>query len=487
MPYIAPGLFVPAPYKAPTKPKGVYTKGSIRTPRVTKPRGIYTKGSIRSSGARVNYPSRREYSIAAVNRAKPKPASAKINYPKLKVPSYSSGSTKGYAGGGISLPGTGASGSAIASIYRRTEAQLRSMAREAVMMETRPQVRAIDVGRGQQQKNYDYFINTLRKQLGLSKGDIKGLYDSLDVSLAVNAKKQAEINTQTKASMGQIYDQLTSQLGANYSKAQGTASAELQRMGIQNPQANDRMTADQQFLQGVSQTSKANSQSLLDAIGASTQGLMTGLRGSGGMTSNLLQGQLQQQFDKESADALQKHLAKMAQLKEQRNAIIASEPSKINQTYAALLDQQYQREMDAAQKLFDNQIKLGNFQLSQQSAQSTAAHRQNTLALAAQRLTLDQKKKAAAKPALKGMDKALNYLQAYSKKTRIPYRTLEGLLIDAINGDPSRTGDNAYPGFEAGRMSSYANDIRHGVISRGLPQSTITDMIRAMNYWFGKA
>jgi len=163
--------------------------------------------------------------------------------------------------------------------------------------------------------------------------------------------------------------------------------------------------------------------------------------------------------------------------------LTASLPSKINQTYQALLDQQYQREMDAAQKLFDNQIKLGNYQQGIVNAQSTAAFHQNQLALAAQRLALDTAKaKAAPNPKLTGSDKALDYLRRVSATAHVPYGQLQNILIDAINGDPNRP--DTMPGYNKAFQSGYASDINNMVKSAGYPQ-LYTDLVRAMQYWFG--
>lgn len=416
----------------------------------------------------------KQIKVAAPKRKSP---SYKLPSPKLGGPRYSSAATPNFAGG-ISLPG---SNPGVASIYRRTASQLRQMAKEAVMLEANPQLNSLTLAGKQENTNYDVLIGQLRRQLGLSKGDVKGLYDALDISLAVNAKQQNAINADTKVKQGAIYDQLKTDVGANYDKSDAAVKAELARLGMQgqNPAATSRLTADKQFLQGQATTSKANSSALLDAINASTQGMMQGLRAGSASTSAMLQSGLQQQFDKESADSLQKHLAKLAEINMQRNTLKSSLPSKINQTYAALLDQQYQREMDASQKLFDNQIKLGNYQISQQNAQTTQQYRQNQLALEAQRLAQSATKKPAARP-LSGVDKSAAFLRQLSAKSHVPYDQLNNLLIDAING-----GDGAdYPGFQKNLMNRYGNDIKAATAARGYPQ-LYNDMIRAMQYYFG--
>jgi hypothetical protein len=449
----------------------------VKAPKVPTPRlpvsrqpdgGLYPGpgGQFSQSKIRISTP------------AKPKAKATTPKAPKLSVPS-AAGNASSF---GIQLPGVGSTAT-MASIYSRTQAQLKAMARDAVLSETRPQVRALDVSTLSENSNYNAMIRDLSKQLGLSKGDISNLYSDLDVALAYNAKKQADQNAKTKAGLASIYDSLTSQLGSTYSKAQGNTAAELSRLGISDPQANDRLTADQALLQSQSAQAKTNSTSLVDAINASTQGLMTGLRAGNAGTGSMLMSQLQQQFDKTKGDALQKHLANIQKIKEERAALISSEPSKINQTYAALLDQQYQREMDAAQQLFDNQIKLGNFQLATSTAQQNAADKQNQLALDAQRVAIAAKN-ASAKPSatLKGPDKALDFVKQISAKAKIPYNSLETALIDAINGNPDP--NHTIPGFESGRQSTYAMDLQNALKDRGVP-NLYNDMIRAMQYWFG--
>lgn len=437
----------------------------ISTPVLHKPRGVYTKGPIRSNGTRISAP-------------KPKPApKIVLSQPKLRLPAPRSSG----GGGVISLP-TGNPSTMAAISGLRSNSQLRSMASEAVHLEADPQIRALQLGASNEIKDYHYIIDALRKQLGMSKGDIRVLYDTLDANLAFNAREQGKINEDTKAKLGTIYDQLNTQIGQTYSKAQNTTAAELQRLGIQNPNANDRLTENQALLQSQAQQSKSNSQALLSAVNASTQGMMQGLRAGSAATSAMLQTGLQQQFDKESADTLQKHLAKLSEINMQKETLKASLPSKINQTYQALLDQQYQREMDAAQKLFDNQIKLGNYNLSVQNSQANAAYRQNQLALDAAKLAQSQSAAAQKKVAnLKGSDKALAYLQQVSKTSKVPYSTLENMLIEAINGNPDP--NHQLAGYNKNNISEYASDIGGFLKQRGM-NSLYTDMIRALNYWF---
>jgi hypothetical protein len=437
--------------------------------RLTKPKGIYTKGPISSQGVRISAP-------------KPKPrSSTTLAAPKIKLPTrLPSGSSGG--GGIIQLPGA-SPGTMAAISGLRSNAQLRQMASEAVHLESDPQLRTLEHSYNLENQDYGYIINSLRKQLGLSTGDIKTMYGVLDANLALNAKDQAKISADTKAKMGQIYDQLSTQLGSNYDAATSKTNAELNRLGITNPQADDRLVADKALLQGQAAQSKTNSSALQDAINASTQGMMSGLRAGSASTSAMLQSGLRSQFDKESGDALQKHIANLSNIKMQKMTLTASLPAKINQTYQALLDQQYQREMDAAQKLFDNQIKLGNYQLSVSNSQANQQYRQNQLALDAAKLSTQQSMAAQQKVAsLKGSDKALAYLQQVSKTSKVPYSTLENILIEAINGDPNRPTD--LPGYNKAFMSGYASDINNFLKQRGMG-SLYTDVVRAMNYWFG--
>lgn len=386
--------------------------------------------------------------------------------------------------GGISLPG--ASSNTLASFGGRSNSQLMQMAREAVSLELDPKIKGIELARSNEMRDYTGYINTLRKELGMSKGDVKSLYNALDIGLAANAQKQQQINTQTKASVGQLYDQLTGMLGTNYQGAENRVTSELSRLGITNPDATSRLTADQQFMQGLTGSSKANAQSTIDEINSSTQGVMSLLRGGGAATGSMLQSQLQQQYDKSYGEAVQTHLKKAQELDIQRRGLINSRGSKVNQTYQALLDQQYQREMDAAQSAFDNQIKLANLGVSQQSAQATSSYHQNQLALEAQRIANQAAKdKATSTKSQTGMEKALSYLQglSYVKSKAIPFSTMEQILIDAINGDPNRAD---YPGYNSKYMSQYGNDILNSVRSRGLPSGTYTDLINAMHYMFNR-
>lgn len=413
--------------------------------------------------------------------AKPKP---KITLSQPKI-SYSANAPSG-GSGVIQLP-TANSNTLAAISGLRSNATLQQMAREAVMLEAQPQLNALGSAYNQENKDYGFIINSMRKQLGLSKGDIGVLYDTLDFQLAKNAQDQAKINTQTKTDIGKIYDTLNTQIGQDYSQAQGRTSAELSRLGIVNPNANDRLTENQALLQAQAQQSKANSSSLIDAINASTQGMMGGLRAGAASTRAMLISGLQSQFDKDSADALQKHIAKLSEIKMQKSTLSASLPAKINQTYQALLDQQYQREMDAAQKLFDNQIKLGNYNLNVQNSQANQQYRQNQLALDAQKLATQQSMAAQQKVAnLKGSDKSLAFLQQLAKTSHVPYSTLQNILIEAINGDPTPNAAGAarLPGFDKTQFNAYASDINNFLKQRGM-SSLYTDMIRALNYWFG--
>lgn len=455
----------------PRKPVGQYSKGPISI--VThKPRGIYTKGPVTSQGVRLS-------------PAKPKPKTTySLPQPKLNVPARRPAGAIS-ATGSIQLPG--ASPSTLAAISGvRSNATLQKMAREAVMLEAQPQLNALGSAYNTENSNYGYLIGQLKKQLGLSTGDIKTLYDTLDASLGFNAKEQAKISADTKSKMGAIYDTLNQQIGTTYQNAETATSSELNRLGIVNPQANDKLTQTKALLQSQAQQSKANSGALQDAINASTQGMMAGMRAGSAATSAMLQSGLRGQFDKESGDALQQHLAKIADIKMQKATLSASLPSKINQTYQTLLDQQYQREMDAAQQIFDNQIKLGNLGVAQTNAAATQDYRTNQLALEQQKINIAKAKAAtpAAKP-LQGMDKALAYVQSIAKKSHLPYSTLENVLIEAINGDPRLVNDKPrLAAYDKTQMSAYGSDIQNFLNQRGM-SSVYNDMLKAMQYWFG--
>lgn len=451
-------------------------------PYISRPDGL----GLADTRSKIFKPKRPSYAKSSANTTKyyTYPKAKKIIAPKAIYKSPANRITSG-GGGGISLPGqTNPGGFSIGGT--RSNAELKKLARDAVLLELNPQIHSLQHSSQVEQQDYTYLINNLKKQLGLSKADISTLYSALDVSLGANAKTQAQINTTTKANMGTVYDQLNQSLGNSYQGAIGGVNSELNRLGITDPNATKSLTENQQFQQGNASTGKANSQSLLDAIGASTQGQMSLLRGSSASTGSLLNSQLQQGFSKESGDALRVHLQKSAEIKQKINELNASIPSKINQTYAALLDQQYQREMDSAQKLFDNQIKLGGLQVSQANAAGTQSYRQNQLALEAQKIANEAAKNKATTSAPKtGIEKALTYLQnlSYVKTKRIPYATLENILIDAVNGDPKRSD---YPGFNKNYVSQYSNDIKNSVNSRGLPANTYTDLINAMSYLFGR-
>ncbi|SRR6266496_3432267 len=402
------------------------------------------------------------------------------SYTPPRSPSTTSSSSSGGAGG-ISLPST----TNPTFSGGRSNAQLMALARQAVELEVNPQIKTMEAAYRQENVDYNHLIETLRKQLGLSKGDVKQLYDTLDVALQANAQKQGQINAQTKASLGASYDQLKSMIGSNYQGAQSRTTGELSRLGITDPHATQQMTADQQYLQGVASTNKTNAQSLLDAINASTQGTMTALRGSAGATSGMLQGQLQQEYDKQTSQAAQEHLKRAADIWLKRKILVSSRPGKINQTYAALLDQQYQREMDAAQAGFNNQIKLAQLGVSQASQQSTNTYHQNQLALEAQRIANSAAAQKAKGASQSGLEKSLGYLQnlTYVKQGHVPFDVMQQILIDAVNGDPSRPD---YPGFNEKYMSQYANDLANAVHSRGLPGGVYTDLLNAMYKMFGK-
>lgn len=458
-------------------PDGGFTPipGRIATPKIIIPRVTNRRYTVMPDAGRAPIVPRPK----PISKPKPKVVLAS---PRISIPTSTPGASSGGGGAVIQLPGV-SNGIMSAISGARTNAQMQQMAREAVMLEAQPQLNALGSAYNQENKDYGYIINTMRKQLGMSKQDIGVLYDTLDFNLAQNAKAQSAITADTKTKQGAIYDQLVSQIGSDYGAAQSRTSSELSRLGINNPNANDRLTENQALLTSQAQQSKANSSALLDAINASTQGMMAGLRGGAASTRGMLISGLQSQFDKESADALQAHVKKLSEIKMQKATLSASLPAKINQTYQALLDQQYQREMDAAQKIFDNQIKLGNYNLSVQNSQATQQYRQNQLALDAQKLATQQSMAAQKKVAnLKGSDKALAFLQQLSKTSKVPYGELQNILMEAINGNPDP--NHQIPGFNPNFKSEYASDISNFLKQRGM-SSLYTDMIRSLQYWFG--
>jgi hypothetical protein len=409
--------------------------------------------------------------------------------PRSYIPVGGYGGTGGGGGGGsgsLSL-GAGGSGGFPAPIAGRSNKDLQRLAREAVALELDPQIHALENSYNQENKDYGRLVNELRKQLGLTTGDVKQLYAALDVNLKANLQKQKEALTTAKTNVGSAFDQLQTMLGSNYGNAKSTTEAELSRLGIQGSNATERLTSDQQFLQGTAATDKTNAQSILDQLNASGQSLGNLLQGSAASSGTVMQSQLQQGFEKTKGEADVAHGKALTDLKFQIGQLGAGRAGKISQTYQALLDQEYQRQQDAAQGAFDNNYKLAELGIKQQSLSTDTAYKQNSLVLQAKR---DQaalaKQQAAANAPGSGLEKAMNYLQTSFKSGAIPASELQRALIDIINGDTNTGGGRNLAGFDARNLSEYAKDASSYVSQHGYPSQVYNALVNAMHYYFGK-
>lgn len=424
------------------------------------------------------------YTHKAVPKAKPKP---------VVRPNYSS--SGGSSGGGGSYSNTNSGLATLANIaagggsaYQgRSQAELKKLAEQAVNIDYLPELHGLQHNVGSENQDYAALIAKLTKQLGLSKGDVSQLYAALDVNLKANAQKQKAAYATSKTAVGSSFDQLATMLNTNYTGAKNATNAELSRLGINDPNATSKLTTDQQFLQGMAGSDKANAQSVLDQLSASGQGLSSLMQGSAASSGTIMQGQLQQNFDTTKGEADVTHKKAISDLQSQINELIAGRPGKVNQTYQALLDQEYQRQMDAAQGAFDNNYKLAQLGLQQQTLSTDTAYKQNSLALDAKKLqaSLDQKALAAGAPK-SGLEKAMTYLQTNFKTSAIPASELQRALIDIVNGDTNTGGGRNLAGFDPRNLSEYAKDAQSYVNQRGFGNDVYTALINAMHYMFGK-
>lgn len=443
--------------------------GSVSPP--VKPKNDYNKSSANTNQY---YPHPKP-----VKKAKVKPVKVVARRPASTL-GYSLG---GSSGGGLSL----GSGGGFPTPMMQSSADLRKLAAEAVDLDLVPQKDALNKNLHQEAVDYRDLVNKLRQQLGLTTGDLKQLYSALDVNLKVNAERQKQAFTTAKTSVGTDFDQLQTMLAQNYGNASSSTNAELNRLGINDPNATSQINTDKAFLSSTAATDKANAQSTLDQLGSSASSLASLLQGSAATAGTVQQGQVQTAYNENRASADKQHKGAVDDLKFQLNELMGSRPGKVNQTYQALLDQQYQRQMDAAQGAFDNNYKLAELGISQASLTADTAYKQNSLALDAKRLQsqLNQAAIKAGAPST-GLEKAETYLQNSWKSTSIPASELQRALIDIANGDTNTGGGRNLGAFDPRNMSEYAKDAASYVNQRGLPQQAYTTLINALHYLFGK-
>lgn len=440
--------------------------------RLTKPRGVYTKGPVRSSGTRVSAPKR-----------KPAPVAHRSAAP-ARTPSYARGST-GSAGASLSQALMRAAGGPLMGGTPTTAALLASLRGEAakqVDMELNPQIGARQFAFNQARSNYGAEVNEANRKLGLTKAEITQLYGALDALLQDTGQKRTAALDTAKAGATSAYDQLQQMVNSRYGGAQQAAAAEAARLGQGSQAATERLAGDAAFAQQRVGQQRAAATSTIDAIKAAATSEGTMLRGAAAATAPMLSSQATMRTNDQNAQSKRAFDQQSAQLKFEIAQLKGSRAGKIDQLAKEMQAAQIQAQQDAQQLAFLNSIKAaevgisqGQLDLARQRLSMDASNSQNNLVLQAKKLQLAQQQAAAKASAPQtGMERAYTYLQgAYGGS--VPQAQLRSLLEDAINGNSNDPGWNpakpigpgAIPGYDPKYLDQYLRDINDAVRSRG--------------------
>lgn len=361
-----------------------------------------------------------------------------------------------------------------------TTASLLKQAQQMVGYELDPQIHAAQAATNQENRDYKWLVDQLTRQTSNAKGDIGALFGALDQQLAAGQQAQKASYAKAGTEIAGNYDQLSQMLDQGYTKAQNAATTEQQRLGIQGPGQNDRLSADKAYLSGLAQEQKANAVSNIQTQGETSGSIAASMRASSQEAPKHIVAAITVQANENQQTLLKQHMDNLSKFKSQIGLLNSQRAGKVQILLKQMEDQLYQRQQDAAQLQFMNSIRAGelgisaaNLQLAQARLAQDGQNQTDRLVLEAKRLELEQQK-AAGGPAPKttGMENAFNYLaSAYPNKSSDVQQSLQDALIDAINGNTNDAGYNPndkskYPGYDPKYLDIYLRDIDSAVNDR---------------------
>lgn len=413
--------------------------------------------------------------------ARPKPAPAKPTaapgggYPTLPGVSAAANLANQIA----QMAGNGVGGNYGSS--PSTTASLLKQAQQMVGYELDPQIHAAQAAYNQENRDYGWLINQLNTQTTNAKGDVNSLFGALDQQLAAGQQAQKASYDKAGTAISGNYDKLAQMLEQGYTGAQNAATAEQQRLGIEGPGQNDRLSQDKAYLTGLAQEQKANAVSNIQAQAETSGSIAANMRASSQEAPKHIVAAITTQANQQQQTLLKQHMDTLAKFKNQVGLLNSQRGGKVQMVLKQLEAELYQRQQDAAQLQFMNSIRAGelgisaaNLQLAQARLAQDGQNATDRLILEAKRLELDQQKAAhgGAAPKTTGMENAFNYLaSAYPNKSSDVQQALQDALIDAINGNTNDQGYNPndkskYPGYDPKYLDIYLRDLDSAVTDR---------------------
>ncbi|HET7713307.1 MAG TPA: hypothetical protein VFK94_02525 [Patescibacteria group bacterium] len=270
---------------------------------------------------------------------------------------------------------------------------LKSKAQAAVDLMLNPKINELQRLGDTVASEYTQQKNDLNADAGRQISDLSTLYKQLDTSLGeLNQGTQSAYDAAT-AKQGSAYDNLQAALQGVTAQQQQGVGNELARLGLGDQAADtSQLTGDAAFMQGLTQSNKAQAAATLAAMQANAA-----------QYGNATRGAAQAQGSQAQAVARQSAMDMLYELLNKRNDAARGINSQIadtqgqrgaleNQLMEQYEQQAYERMMEQQQQNFMNQMGVNKFNLSQDQFNADQAYRLAQLELAGQELELDAQK-----------------------------------------------------------------------------------------------
>lgn len=281
-------------------------------------------------------------------------------------------------------------------------------AKDAVSAELDPKIKALK----DQQTAYDKQQAALQednKKRGKQVShDIEFLYQNLDQMLAQRQQETASAYSDASQRVDQNYANLLTSLTNNTKQSVDKVNAEAARLGLAAP-VESQAGADGNFANMLAQTNRQNAALMLAAQSgnaASTGNFMRDASKGLGVQTNA---DFKSANDKALNDLVRTQLA---QDTEYGNKLtdLESQRSTMERQYLQQLEQQaYDRQQEAQQQQFMNQLAISKFNLSQDKFSADQAYRQATLELEKLKI-INAAAKASGTPTTYNRSGAYNYI-----------------------------------------------------------------------------
>lgn len=170
-----------------------------------------------------------------------------------------------------------------------------------------------------------------------------------------------------KSGTSEQFAQLQQRVGETFGAAQGSTSAELERLGLagQAPNANAGSQRDQQFLQGLAGIGGANANAVLSSQQLGFDNLMSMARSNSAAEGASNISRAKRETEKTLADLMFELNMDTTNVSGKRGDIIATQGQRQRELAEAMSDKDYARQREAALIKFQNDLAMKKFGLEQ--------------------------------------------------------------------------------------------------------------------------